>query len=744
MNLFVLLACSEPVELRTLSFSYLEADEITNIEALSIPYTDSSQATFRTVNSYGVAISSTEPINFYVEGEDIPREVMTDAFGYARAELLPSEGYRLSVDNELMYPIVQSQNQALSLPQLMPLSEVPSMVEVGTEGFFLAFGESLHWQSVLMGSTSYSVLNAGAEIQGLWSRHIDRDGILDAVVWTDNSVFLLRGVPNGGLSWGAGFSFEDRVVSVSVSDLNGDLIPDLAVGVTSELDSIVAIFHSDGDWSFVEAEHMLQPYPLESMVAEDEDRDGRADISLIDENTGYVRRYSYAPAGWAGGLPSIIEPDQYIAPKGSHMPPMIDLNADGRNDLVIIGSEVSNTQDLVFFIIQQSFVIFRQQYTPFLAHYADVDQNGSQDIVTFTEEGIRYLWFSTETGEFTANTFSGFGEKRPFAVIDGDNDGISDVAFFDQNIVIHPGTKTPENTWKLAATIWTSYDNRFTQDFFIDDFDEDGLVEIVGFILTGSEVKLEASELTTSEEGNVLTSVDVYPFPGDASEGLDLAQCGNDIVSLIRRSEGGGDFVYDLRLFNVVNNDLSRRASRPVDEQLRMDCTRANDQTYIVVGTGTDWMLLRHTMEEIGSGSSEDWVDITVGDVDGVGALDIRGCSTAGCSIDFVDFDGDGIDELVTNEGDISVEGWGMSFVLQHQGEHRIEDIDGDGVDEILVFNAEGLWVYRATTGQILSPFGLQLNTDAVGVAQFADLDGDGVLSPVVMRENGQLAHPAR
>ena len=155
-------------------------------------------------------------------------------------------------------------------------------------------------------------------------------------------------------------------------------------------------------------------------------------------------------------------------------------------------------------------------------------------------------------------------------------------------------------------------------------------------------------------------------------------------------------------------------------------------------------MLLRHTLDEIGTGSSEDWYDITVGDVDGVGALDVRGCSADGCSIDFVDFDNDGIDELVTNEGNITVEGWGDTFTLQHQGEHRIEDIDGDGTNEIVVVNAEGLWIYRATTGRVLPPFGLQINTDATGVAQFVDLNGDGVLSPIVKRSSGQLAHPVQ
>jgi hypothetical protein len=147
-------------------------------------------------------------------------------------------------------------------------------------------------------------------------------------------------------------------------------------------------------------------------------------------------------------------------------------------------------------------------------------------------------------------------------------------------------------------------------------------------------------------------------------------------------------------------------------------------------------------MEELATGGGEDWIDITIGNYDNAGALDVRGCNTEGCRIDFVDFDGDGVDELVTNNGSLTVEGWGTTVTLQHQGIHRIDDIDGDGTEELLIQNAEGLWVYRGFSGGMLPPFGLGINTDTVLPAQFVDINDNGVLSPVVLRENGKLAHP--
>lgn len=736
------LSCEEPVEIRTLSYSFLNADTVIEVQSIPVGYSDEYKATFRAVNEYGSSIASEELVLYTVGASSQILEMSTDAFGYARPVVEPGLPVSLADSGEDFYPYLQPKNQALHLPQITPLDAQPDLVERGTGGFILSFGSQLHWQSVQMGVPSYSVLEADGEILGLWSRHLDGDGVLDAVVWTENTVFLMRGVPQGGMSWGGGISFDDRVVAVSASDLNGDRIFDLAVGVTSDTDSIVAIFHSNGNWGYSEGEHMLQPYPLEAMVAEDENRDGRADVSLIDENTGYVRRYTYDSAGWAGGLPSIIEPDQFIAPKGSHMPPMIDLNADGRNDLLIVGPEGSNTQDLVFFIIQESFVIFRQQYASFLAEYADIDNNGSTDILTFTTDGLRYLWYGTDTGEFTANTFTGFGDKRPFSVLDGDNDDITDVVFFGEQLVLQPGSWSDEGAWRISPTVWTSYESRFTEDFFVGDFDEDGVVEVVGFIMTGVEVKIETSELTLGTDENLLTSVDVYPFAGDLSDGLDFAQCGSDIVALTRRSEGGGDFVYEIRRFNVVNNDLNRRASRGLSGELRMDCTIVNDQTYMVVGTGADWRLLRDDMSEIDSGSSGNWVDIAVGDIDNAGSLDVRGCDVEGCRIDMADLDGDGLDEIIVNSGDITVEGWGVTATLSQQGTHRIDDVDGDGVFEILVHNEQGLWIFRGSAGGVLPPFGVQINTDTSLPAHFIDINGDGVRSPVVLRDNGKIAHP--
>ena len=83
-----------------------------------------------------------------------------------------------------------------------------------------------------------------------------------------------------------------------------------------------------------------------------------------------------------------------------------------------------------------------------------------------------------------------------------------------------------------------------------------------------------------------------------------------------------------------------------------------------------------------------------------------------------------------------------MTETLSQKGPHRIDDIDGDGLLELLVHNEEGLWVFRGSSGGMLPPFGLQINTDTSLPAHFVDINGDGVRSPIVLRDNGKLAHP--
>ena len=177
---------------------------------------------------------------------------------------------------------------------------------------------------------------------------------------------------------------------------------------------------------------------------------------------------------------------------------------------------------------------------------------------------------------------------------------------------------------------------------------------------------------------------------------------------------------------------------------MRGDCTTAGSKTFLVVGVGADWWLidLQDDLAIVETGDSADWSDIAVGNIDNQGSLDVRGCSTEGCRIDIRDLDGDGLDEVIRNEGSISIEGWNRTLTLEHQGEHFIDDIDGDGQYEIMVKDGNQVWVYRILQGGTAPPFGLDINTDFLRPPRFFDLDGDGILEPIVQSSNAAISHP--
>jgi hypothetical protein len=105
----------------------------------------------------------------------------------------------------------------------------------------------------------------------------------------------------------------------------------------------------DGAWDFERREPLIQPFASISMVASDEDDDGVADITLIDDLDGAVRRYTYSIEGWIGGFPSIIDPASFVALPGAQLGPSRDINGDDINDILIFDGEGSTNQDLVFF-----------------------------------------------------------------------------------------------------------------------------------------------------------------------------------------------------------------------------------------------------------------------------------------------------------------------------------------------------------------------------------------------------------
>jgi len=762
--LSTILGCQPEVKNKVTYFEELDGSNVSGVELLSSATPKDPVARARVVNAFGAAVVSEQEVTFHISGMSEAVTVAVDAFGYASVPLdtgLSSYFYALNAEDEKVnfaYKLPSPPN--LGLPIVSDLgAPSPELAVLGTNGYMIAKGNELWWQDSNISATSYTAVKANHPIIGLWSAHIDTDGILDAMLWSKSEVILLRGHPDGGLSWGSAYNFPaGQVVSVAATDLDGDLIADIAIGLSIDKTGAVIILHGNGNWTFTERPPLELDYPLESVVAADENQDGSPDITLIDGETGYIRRYSYGDDGWIGGLPALIDPSAYLPQPGSHLPPMKDVNSDGRLDVILIGGSSNNIQDLVFFVIDGDVTKYEQKYPPFVATFADVDQNNSSDILTLDDDNLHVVQYDAESEppSFTAKTISGFGQQYPFVSNTIDDDELMDIVVFKEHAAFYFGEDNEQSGWLLSRPTWRNYSTSFIGSFASGDLNEDGnSIELVGFRSNNDRASLEAYRFVADDNGNptVLEQLNSQTFGTTTSQALDLAQCGSDIITLTQVDDGS----HQLQIFNLVNNELTPTAAPlTVGLQQRVACRVINGQLCIALGVGDEWQLRSRELVLADSGADTGWKDVAVGDVEGDGWADVRGCLGDGCNAEMADLNGDGIDEVIAAGEEVIVLSGEQSWTLEKAGDISIVDLDEDGVEELLIREDVELsnpdedevstgekgaiiWNYRGMNDSLSPPYGLIIDEGSAGFPRLVDVNIDGKPEILIHNQAGEL-----
>ena len=213
----------------------------------------------------------------------------------------------------------------------------PSFVAAGTGGVAFCVGAEIWWQASAPGQPPFRVATFPSPIAGMREAHVDADGVLDLVAWGGSTVVLLRGV-DGGYTWEDGFQIPDdrTIAGVAAQDLDGDRLIDLAIASTSDADGSVEILTGDGAWNWTTTDVLETSFPIAGVAAGDDEGDGRADLTVLDADRGWLRRRTQSDEGWVEGAPAeLIDPsgdgEPYSAPTGSVLLPMADLDGDGRN-----------------------------------------------------------------------------------------------------------------------------------------------------------------------------------------------------------------------------------------------------------------------------------------------------------------------------------------------------------------------------------------------------------------------------
>jgi hypothetical protein len=773
-----LLACSEPVEPPTRVSQAVMLENRPVLEVLENVGEGGAFALARWVDEgYGATVNGDSTL-LTVETEPYfwDQEASPDAYGYISLQIDSNAPAAYSVSSGT------SSGSAYHVPPMPDLpaaeshyleeeAQKPDFVALGTDGYIFAAGSAVWWKDASLSSVSHSVARLEGSVKGLWSAHIDGDGILDAMLWTQSEAVLLRGRPGGGMSWGAAFHFDEhQITSLSAADLNGDLISDIAVGINEGDSSMVAILQGDGNWGFDEQDPLELTFPIDSMVAADENGDGSPDITVINSETGVIRRYTSSVDGWIGGLPSVIAPNAYLASVGSYFPPMKDVNADGRPDLILLGGERASKQDLVFFIIGESVTKYEQSYYPYHSAFADVDSDGAVDIIILDDSDMRIIQFDIPTNSFSAKTITGFGERAPFVIDDFNQDSISDLIFFSEHATEYEGVVREQSGWLIPKPDWDSYSTLFTGGHLVGDFNGDGVEEIVSTVTENGLSKLTALQFYIDGDGFVkLDSLgDKYAFGTTGSELLDITACGTEIF-VLTENEAGDNSASVLNSMRLDGTVLNRAAYESTEGLTSVDCAEIDGDLHVVATSGPAFWLYNSMLQEDattegGVDTTETWHDIAIGDTDGDGQYNISGCQTEGCQIEMADLNGDGKDELISvgerikvtfsgeseedggldTAGDTAAAGGDRGPVvltLDTQGAIAIEDMDGDGIPELVVKNEESehAWIYRGVAGGLAPQVGLRILNDFAGAPGFVDVNADGRKEVLLRSTEGNL-----
>lgn len=710
------------------------------------------------VNAYGAAIAGGE-VELAVDtpGFTLESTVLTlDAEGHAVARVRANQpgaftvrvvasGDGAEVGGTATGVALGGPAPSLQLDTVFPrpaeLGEARAMAR-GTRGVALVDEESVWWVDASPGGASWRVLAPPFAIVGVRQAEVDADGVHDLVVWGEQQVVLLRGRAGGGYSWGAGWTSPDmQVVGVSVDDVTGDQLADLVVGQAGDAAARIELLEGDGVWGFQAVSPLELDYAITDLVAADEDADGRPDVTVLDAQSGWLRRYTRTDGRWTGSSPPQL--DRHSFPAGSVLLPPADLDGDGVKDLIGVSGPGSGAQSVVFYIMIED-EKYEQAYASIEADVFDVDQDGIEDLLLMEDGILHRIRFDTAVQGFVIDNYDDLADAGPISTSDLTGDNVADLTVLADGVILHLGESDAAGTWKVGSPSLLELLSELDGTFELTDLDGDGDRDVVGLISQngGPALKVWRAKWDpvagVSYEGSGTLELNAT---GDVHA---IAFCDPDWYILADNSAAGNeqpDKAFRIRI-TADNGYLPavQTSGGVTGTLLTCGYPQGAERRFAVADTGGHTTVYAYDLsvqdtQELGPVGA-----IAYADTDGDGKDDLHGCATEGCQVLGRDLDGDGQSELVFGGGAVSVQGWGGVFDAGISGLVSVDDMDGDGVLDVLVTDGDGGRISAIPTlAGALGPPVSWFTTQAItGPVRATDYDEDGK-SELVFRQGNQL-----
>lgn len=714
--------------------SYIEdADGVEGFEVASsvggIPLT----TVVRAVNRFSAAVPSDEG-NFTVDGSS--QSVDFDGLGYG--VIILDRAASISVDTAINTGTMDAYNSewpGLGMSRAFESLEFGADAADGlSSGAVVARGSNLYW--VGTDAPPHVVLKADGEIRGVRTGNIDVDGIEDALVWTANTVFLLKGRLGGGLAWGKALqSSKHSVGGADIGELNDDNLPDLTIAWAGiDGSSSLDIWHGNGLFEFTPANPRILPVTPMSVAIGDNTGEGRRQITVLGEDGSWSR---YINGSEVRYMP--IGPRTPVAvpiPLGSTVYGTGDLNDDGAEELYFVGPLNPNSVRSITVVDLLGAKIEFLQLSPLAAYTdrVDMDGNGISNLVqllsTFQLQSLAFD--ATSSNSYTPLTLDTLPTYGPVVTQDRiGSDGVPDLFVAGETYWWWwRGLNDPDDSevhWAVGEPAMGDVADT-TGPIAIRELDGDSTTtEIVGFTDDGTTTSMTVWSWDTTTLA--ITELDSVAMPVGGP--VDLAVCGNDAYGALSGQ------VVRVSLVNLAALSLAATDSTLAT---RVDCgVGPGGADVALLGDGTV-QLTDTNFNELSTLTTPGANDVALGDI-GNGAEAFT-CFEEGCRAVFWPW---GTTESAFASGSdagISLTDAGGLQPLSGAGALSVYDVDQDGHADLISVASTGMVTLHRSNGDA---FGASENyhtrNGPQGAAAFGDADGDGHLD-LWMRDGGdRLRH---